>query len=200
MKKILLIVILLALLGGGYYVLSGRAKLPNVKQMVEQKAMSSIGDAIKNAVSLKCMYTDENGKSMTTYIKGTQVRMMGYTMAPGQTGNALMKDGKMYMWDDVKKQGSVIELNMEDVAGEAENAAKTAEAKPTSAGAVNWNDTLAGLEKIKDSCKPETIADSMFVVPTDVTFTDFAAQLEDAGIDVNKLMEEAKKMQATPTQ
>ena len=199
MKKIILIVIVLALLGGGYYVLSGKAQLPNVKQMVEQKAMNSIADAVKNAVSLKCVYTDETGKSMTTYIKGTQVRMTGYTMAPGQTGNALMKDGKMYMWDDVKKQGSVIELNMEDVPQGVEDAAKTADSKPASAGAVNWKDTLAGLEKIKDSCKPETIADSMFAVPTDVTFTDFAAQLEDAGIDVNKLMEEAKKMKLSPT-
>lgn len=200
MKKILLIVIVLAIFGGGYYVFSGKAQLPNVKQMVEQKAMNSIADAVKNAVSLKCMYTDENGKPMTTYIKGTQVRMTGYTMAPGQTGNALMKDGKMYMWDDVKKQGSVIELNMEDVAEGAQDAAKTMDKKPASAGSVNWKDTLAGLEKIKDSCKPEAIADSMFTVPSDVTFTDFAAQLEEAGIDVNKLMEEAKKMQTTPTQ
>lgn len=200
MKKLLLIIFVLALLGGGYYVFSGKAQLPNVKQMVEQKVTSSIADAVKNAVSLKCDYTDEQGNKMTTYVKGTNVRITGYTMAPGQTGNALMKDGKMYMWDDVKKQGSVIELNMEDVAEGAQDAADSMDSKPTSAGAVSWTDTLAGLEKIKDSCKPETIADSMFTVPTDVTFTDFAAQMKDAGIDVNKLMEEAKKMQTTPTQ
>ena len=46
---------------------------------------------------------------------------------------------------------------------------------------ANSADTLAELEKYKDSCKPTVVADSMFVPPADVKFQDLSKMMQQSG-------------------
>lgn len=201
MKKILLVLLAVFLLGGGYYVYSQKSSAPSPSgqpQPKKKNVITSIKDALAQSMSLACEYPDEKGNTITTYIKGSSVRIQGYAMGPGQGGGqVLMKDKKMYIWDDVKKQGTVIAIDTDAVKEQAQKM-KEEQAGAKSISSDKLGETIENLEKIKDHCKVSTVADSMFTVPTDVTFVDVAEQMKKSGIDVQKIMEEAKK-QASPT-
>lgn len=189
MKKFApVIVVILLLLIGGYFFLGqkGKTTLPGQVGQTQQgggNIITSIRDAMMKSMSLKCEYPDEKGNTITTYVKGENVRVMGFASEQnaGQ-GHILMKDKKIYMWDDKTKKGTTIDLNVEVTPGAAE----------TSEQVDQKEETIEELEKYKDYCKTEAVADSMFTVPTDVQFVDFAQQMKDAGVDLEKLMDQYK--------
>jgi len=88
-----------------------------------------------------------------------------------QYGNILMKDKKMYMWSDKTKQGFTLAIN------EPENISPVP--KKMGEGKVqerkDQESVLAQIEKYKDACKVEVIADSYFTVPSGVQFQDMDA-------------------------
>ena len=160
-------------------------------QNEEQKGsmFTSIKDALSKALSLECMYTDEKGDATKTYIKGGSVHVSLTLKNPTPDGysETLLKDKKMYMWNPTTKKGMVYTL--------PEKMMANLTPQPTSVSAMpkeretdeNKGDSfLSQVEKYKDACKPATLADSLFTIPTDVTFQ-----------DMSKLMEDATKMMPT---
>ena len=192
MKKILPVLVVLFLLGiGGYFFMSSKgAKTSNV--------FESIQDALSKSLSLKCVYKDEKGVQTTTYIKGGAVRVnMEGIKDNEQPGSIILKDKKMYMWNEVSKTGFTYTIT-EPVVTPGTDKLPTVDNKDAS--------VLAEIEKYKDSCKTEVIADSFFVPPADVKFQDMSAftenlmkQVPTTGVDqntvdqdyINELMKQA---------
>ncbi len=179
MKKVLIVVVLLLLLGGGYYYMTSKGMLPKTPQgsvttgtqsNSGTNVFTSIKDALSKSLSLKCVYKDEQGKETTTYIKGGAVRvMMQAGTDVSQPNNIVMKDLKMHMWSDASKTGFVLTLKQPEKVSPVVNNG--------TAGSSNQQEesVLATIEKYKNSCKTEVVADSMFSVPTDVKFQDMEA-------------------------
>lgn len=179
MKNLVPVVVILLLLGvGGYYFMnSQKAKPPVVEEKtagtVEQggNVFTSIKDALSRSLSLKCEYPNPDGKggTVTSYIKNGAVRVMSIAMGTQGNGSAIMKDNKMWIWDDVKKTGMMLSFDPSKVV------------KPTGGTASNDDQSakvLADLEKYKNYCKTEVVGDSLFTPPTDVKFTDLESMMK----------------------
>lgn len=184
MKKLLPVLLLLLLLGvGGYFYLTSRGMVPKAplgsagNTTQNGGIFTSIKDALSKSMSLKCVYKDEEGVETTTYIKGGALRVMMINAKEGeQPNNIVMKDKMMYMWNDTTKTGFSYKIEEpKDVTPIPTVEDKTVN-KET--GDDQKESVLAQIEKYKDTCKVETVVDSMFAVPTDVKFQDMSALQE----------------------
>src|SRR3990170_6335887 len=173
MKNLIVVLVVLALLGvGGYFYLSSRGMMPKVPT-----SFTSIKDALSKSLSLKCVYTDEDGVETTSYIKGGSVRVMMTGGADSeQPNNIVMKDKKMHMWSDASKTGFV--FTIEEPKDVTPFPTIEGQEERSQSGADQEESVLAQIEKYKDACKAEVIADSMFAIPTDVQFQDMNALQE----------------------
>lgn len=170
MKKVLPVIIVLLVVVAGYFLIGAKKPGTSLLQKPEGNVFTSIQDALSKSLSLKCVYKDEKGIQTTTYIKGGAVRvnMEGITDNE-QPGSIILKDKKMYMWNEVSKTGFTYTIT-EPVVTPGTDKAPAVDNKDAS--------VLAEIEKYKDSCKTEVIADSFFVPPSDVKFQDMSAFTE----------------------
>ncbi len=167
-NKLTVIVVVLVLLGVSGYFLMPKSPSNTAVNKSGETVFDSIKDAMSKSLSLKCVYKDEKGKETTTYIKGGAVRVMMQTDNDvNQPNNIVMKDMKMHMWSEAGKTGFVYTLNPENVTPGTGASADTDNEQQAS--------VLAQVEKYKDACKAEVVADSMFTIPTDVNFQDMSA-------------------------
>jgi hypothetical protein len=185
LSNLLIIIIVVAiLLVGGYFYLNYRGTGPGITgQKSGGTVFNSIQDALSRSISLQCEYPDNKGGKVTVYIKNGAVRVMGYSA--GQYGQALMKDNKMYVWDDKTKQGVVMSFNMQEMMK-----ANGAAGQPTGTVPNQGEDFLKSLEQYKNYCKPATVGGSVFNVPSDVKFVDFEQQMKNSGVDVQQMMQQ----------
>ena len=189
MKKLIPVAAIIILIAvGGYFFFiqkGGAPKTPGTPQTQQEgsKVISSIKDAITKSLPIKCEYPDDKGNTVTSYIKGEKMRVIGYATEDGTQGNTLIKGDKMYVWDDQTKKGTIITINKEAmmVTGGPTLPAETPDQK---------TETIENMEKYKDYCQVAVITDAIFEVPTDIQFTDLDEQMKDAGIDVQKMMEQ----------
>ncbi|MBI3366397.1 hypothetical protein HY041_02090 [Candidatus Roizmanbacteria bacterium] len=186
MKNLVAVIVLLGLLGvGGYYVMnSQKAKPP----MTEKKTpvstqqsgnvFTSIKDALTKSLSLKCEYPDPRTKAtVTTYIKNGAVRVMGMSIQNNKSSNAIIKDNKMWIWTEGDKQGMMLTLSIPAVG------------KPSGTPQIKEDQrerVLAEMERFKNNCKTETVDDSLFVPPSNVTFTDLQNMMKGVGNEMMK--------------
>ncbi len=182
MKNAVIGLVLLLVLGaGGYFYLSSRGMAPKVPGAMVgnnksggDSVFTSIKDALSKSVSLKCVYKDEEGVETTSYIKNGAVRvMMAGSADLNESNNFIMKDMKMYMWSDTTKEGIV--LTIEEPKDISPFPTLPDQEENDNDGSGQQESILATIEKYKDACKPEVVADSMFAVPTDVKFQDMDA-------------------------
>jgi flagellar basal body-associated protein FliL len=179
MKKIVLVLVIFILLGvGGYFYMSSKGTLQKApigagSNNSSSNVFTSIKDALSKSLSLKCTYKDEKGIQTTTYIKGGAIRvMMEEVKEKEQSNNVILKDKKMYMWNEITKTGIIFTMT-EPKISPVKVAGKIPEA-PTNKDAS----LLAEIEKYKDSCRAEIIEDSFFTPPADVKFQDMSAFTE----------------------
>jgi len=182
-QKMLVIALLVAvlLLGMGGYIF--------MRQMTPQKSpivavgvtpteklgmFGSLKDALSKSLSLECAYT-ENDIKTTVYIKAGMVRANMIGTTPSQNGSVIVRDEKMYYWNG--KQGMMMAFDIDAMQQEED------EAVSDTPGTM-----LEGLEKFKQNCKPSTIADTVFTIPTDVKF-----------VDQTRMMESMQQMQKSVT-
>ncbi len=185
MKNLIPVVVVLLLLGVGGYVFmnSQKAKPVTMEKKTsgstqqEGNVFTSIRDALAKSLSLKCEYPNPDGKGgkVTSYIKNGAVRVMNMGMNTEGYGHAIMKDSKMWIWSEGKNEGMMLTLNKP----EAEKAA--AEKKEDQSEQV-----LEEMEKYKNSCKTEVVADSLFTPPANVRFADLEGMMKKAGSDMMK--------------
>ena len=157
---IIIVVALLALAGIGWYLMKGKGTMGSNSA---GSAFSSIKDALSKSVSLKCEF-DENGTHTVTYIKNGAIRADMTNPNPEQSGSMIMKEKKMYFWNE--KEGYVMEIpDYKDVE-------VTESEKPSQS-----EDFMKELETYKDKCKADVVSDSLFTPPSDVTFSDMSQMM-----------------------
>lgn len=170
MKKVLPVIVVLLVVVAGYFLIGSKKPGTPLLQKPEGNIFTSIQDALSKSLSLKCVYKDEQGVQTTTYIKGGAVRVnMEGIKDNEQPGSIILKDKKMYMWNEVSKTGFTYTIT-EPIVTPGTDKAPAVDNKDAS--------VLAEIEKYKDSCKTEIIADSFFVPPSDVRFQDMSAFTE----------------------
>jgi hypothetical protein len=175
MKKIVPVLVILFLLGAsGYVYMNSKGVVPKTPfetatNTGSTNVFSSIKDALSKSLSLKCVYKDEQGIQTTTYIKGGAVRVaMEGIKEKDQPNSIILKDKKMYMWNEISKTGFTFIITEP----------KVTPGKLSETAANKDESVLAGIEKYKNSCKTTVIADSFFTVPIDVKFQDMSAFTE----------------------
>ncbi len=190
-KGLIIVVVVLLLLGAGYFFFNQNATktLPGIGQQKGGGVFSSIQDALSRSLTLQCEYPDDKGNKTTVYIKGGAIRVMGYSVGEGQAqGHTLMKDNKMYIWNDDSKEGMVFAFNPQEIQKSAESIKnEMAGAKQT---ANQGEDFVKGLEQYKQYCKSASVPDSVFSLPSGIKFVDLEQQMKDSGVDVQKMMQQ----------
>lgn len=186
-KTILIIVVLVivVILGaGGYYFLSKGKQLKQTAsdvakqntvptQPANESMINSIKDALMGSQSLQCTFTDEQGRQIVSYIKSGAIRSDFTAPDPKQSGSMIYKDKKMYFWNGT--QGTVMSFDM--MATSESMTPPEKESQTSQANGQSPNDFVQELEKYKESCKQDTVADTIFVPPTNVKFNDISAMM-----------------------
>lgn len=163
----------------------------------EQDVFTSIKDALSKSVSLECTYKDDAGAENKTYIKAGAVRTMMTAKNTDDPNNFIMKDSKMYSWNETSKKGFMMKFEIpKDISPLPTSAVKGEQ--PTENQGESY---LAQIEKYKDACKPGVVDESLFTPPADVTFQDYSSmmekvqeQMKDVQKDNSKDSEEIKKL------
>lgn len=126
---------------------------------------SSIQDALSKNLVLKCDIKTPEGSKTTTYIKAGKIRVDTTGKTADAAGSVIMKDNKMYFWND--QGGFMMEFNLSDIEKNTQdNAQQTNVQDP--------KEYLSMIEKYKDSCSPAAVDDSLFVPPANVKFQDLS--------------------------
>lgn len=191
MKKVVLALTSLLVLTLAGCSLGGRAQVNNesttptpTTAQTSGNVFTSIKDALSKSLTLQCSYPDATGKTtVTTYIKNGAIRVSNVSMAE-KSGNAIMKDNQMWVWNDTDKTGMILSFNTTEASPTGKQTPSTSQ---TSANNNNpGGSILDNLEKFKQYCKPGVVADSMFTPPTDVKFTDLSKAMQNLGKDLQK--------------
>lgn len=204
-KKIVPVVIILLLLAAGYYL-----KMKPTTMSGGQSTNSGLSEAKQFADAIN------SGKPTTcTLTKGTDVmeyQVKGKLMAAkitmsveGKTTTSnMINDGSyLYMWADGQNQGTKTAIPTEE---EAKAMAEKAKEYQQNTPAAPKFEGEADYEAFKNqgyviNCKASSVSDSIFVPPSDVTFTDPAAMMQQftqsqgGQIDYKKLQEQYSGMQ-----
>lgn len=171
-KKIAIgIAVVILLAGGAYYFQSqNKSKVSDDGQMTNEKKgagntiAESIRDMMNRGAVLECTY-EADGEKTTAYIKGKSVRSTSALSSdPKAPNNFLYIDSKIYFWNDTTKEGMFMSA--------PEQTGKTPESTQFDKD-IN-TDIVGQLEQYKNSCKPSSVSDSLFTVPSNVKFQDFS--------------------------
>ncbi|MBP6044973.1 MAG: hypothetical protein WAT72_01870 [Microgenomates group bacterium] len=176
-KKVLAVVVVLLLLAAGYFLMNksgsnGGSLVTGTQTQPGKLSFTSIQDALSRSLSLECTFTDDNGRQTKTYMKAGAVRTDFTGSKAEESGSMILKDKKMYSWNDTTKQGFMMQVP--DLKITPTQNSKTGAGKGT-----NPADALAMIEKYKSSCKPGTVADSLFTPPAEIKFTDYSNMMKD---------------------
>lgn len=176
-KKVLAVVVVLLLFAAGYFLMNksgsnGGSLVTGTQTQPGKLSFTSIQDALSRSLSLECTFTDDNGRQTKTYMKAGAVRTDFTGSKAEESGSMILKDKKMYSWNDTTKQGFMMQVP--DLKITPTQNSKTGAGKGT-----NPADALAMIEKYKSSCKPGTVADSLFTPPAEIKFTDYSNMMKD---------------------
>lgn len=163
---VILVIILLLAAGSVYYYMQKQTKMPVVQQALQAKnttAFSSIQDALNKSLSLQCDFTDANKTHTVAYIKNGAIRAeVTSPTNPEENGSILVKNKTIYYWT-AQKTGMMLAMPTISVTPVAETPVPQQNTETS---------LLASLEQYKKYCKVAVVASSLFIVPTDVKFTD----------------------------
>jgi hypothetical protein len=157
MKKVIFLVCLILVLGGCGKEAQNQQQSQTQNQ--EDKGIfSSIKDAFNRSLTLRCEFTDESGNKSVNYIKNKMIRTE--TIQDGKQMYGLFRDNKMYLWGTDSNQGMI--FNLDEM---------NANAQPGNEQVQTADEIINGLEQFKDKCRVDNVADTLFAVPSDVTFS-----------------------------
>ena len=145
----------------------GTSPLANLSKSAPDDLVTS---AISGSGSVKCEYTDDEGHVVTAYIKGGNMRT---DLTGGQEGamSIIYKDKTSWTWDNTTKQG------MKYTAPKVEEADEVVDGETQDSDSQNSDEIATEIEQYKESCKNESVDDSMFDAPADVTFQDYSQMM-----------------------
>lgn len=171
-KKTLLViglVLLVLVVVGSFYLKSPKNSVSNSES--DKSIFTSVKDAVSKKMTIACDFKDETGGSIKSYIKDGSVRIISTGETSSKSGDVLIKDKVMYMWDIKTKQGFIYNIPDSDDSG--------ANSGVSEENIVSSDSYLSMIDRYKDSCSVSVVEDSYFEVPSDVNFQDMSKLLED---------------------
>lgn len=172
--------VLIIVAGGGIYIATKDKDNANnvTTQSTSQntqttaKTSTSIKGLLAQNKNLKCTFNatepDGSKSSGTAYIAGQRMRGNFRVQPAGeaeQKGNLLRDDSYQYIWSDDSKTG----LKIANSSTESTSSEQQSEQN---------NQTIDQDKNYDFECSEWTVDESQFTVPTDVTFTDYSAQIK----------------------
>jgi hypothetical protein len=161
---------------------------PEPTQLQSNKEMITtsqrISQAMLNNVSMKCEIKKKDGSDVITYeIKGKKTKASGASLSGNKGIGYVLNDGGeyMYIWNSLEKKGVKMSLKTTDP-----SASPMAGQKYDDFSNENTQKAYEDQGYTYD-CEEVSLADSVFVAPADVTFT-----------DLSKMMDSMKQMQVSP--
>jgi hypothetical protein len=149
---------------------SENAPISQPAQNETNPLFSSIRDAMNRGLSLECTFTDQDGQTSISYVKGKNV----YTTLKNPSDknspdNFLLLDQSLYFWQTGSKDGLMVTVDA-STSQKVQEQTKGAEDVDK---AIN-TDILGAIDRYKSNCKEATVSDSVFKKPTGVTFQNFS--------------------------
>lgn len=133
----------------------------------ESLTRGSIANLLTSGKNVNCAMTYPDGKgSGTIYVSGHKMRgdFMVNAEAMGEVKSSMIQDGEYaYMWSDVDKKGTKF---------------KVAGIGTPSPAANSKTESVDVNQEVDLKCSSWGVDSSMFIVPTDVEFTDMSAMME----------------------
>lgn len=168
------------------------AEAPNQEQS-QQEIMNEwqqVGNAVANGESVMCQIrnieTDEVGDY---YMQGEKIKyQFEHPTDPQQSGSFISDGEYIYSWNTENKQGMKFKIDVqEETQQQMENMQQPENDVPDFTDESTWKEYENTGYTI--DCEVSDIADSEFVPPADITFTDFSEMmmnaLNNAGTDFN---------------
>ncbi len=171
MKKFFsFLIIIVLIISGGIYLKSKESVPKNnqptnatqtKKEENQQKSKNNfLEEALKNNISVKCVYEDIEKNQVITYFKGDKLYTQIKQTKPG-VNNFLYVNKKAYLWDDKTKTGMTLLID--------ENNQQTNEVAESF---KDKNKIATEIQKYKYECKKENFSDSLFQPPKNIVFQD----------------------------
>jgi hypothetical protein len=186
MHKIIGLVAMLGIVGGGIYWYTNKpaggptsTETQSADSSEEGGLMSSLKDVVASGKAMHCTYTlDESGIVTESWIQGDKMRTES-TVESMKTFMVADKDTH-HIWNSANKQGMKITTACMEKMKQLTPAQEDKKMP-------SIQDTKAAFDFAKNvKCKPTSAVDTS--VPTDITFTDQCAAMEDS----MKMMEQMK--------
>lgn len=193
MGKIISLVIVAVVLVGGFLYWNSQKKsssesvaaTQSVPEMMPEKGMiSSIREAMGLGEKMQCTYSVKNGDvpvESSVVVDGGKYRST--SMVGGMTVQALFDGEYQYSWTSASKTG--MKMSKDCLVKMASWAKETTEKLPTMPESRDMEKTFDMAEGVKCVPAPETD----FTVPSDITFTDQCAMMEQS-MEMMKEMKE----------
>lgn len=189
MKKWIIIAVVAILLfaGGAYLLFANNQTTTPTQQSSPQTAEQTKNDEnsitgnifslLQSGQNVACTFSstaDDTSSSGTVYVSGKNMRGDFQSTINSQTSNThMIRDGEwMYTWTDGQTTGLKLKITEEDERQGKEMAEKMESDKKNQGFDIS--------QQVDYSCKPWGVDQSKFTVPSNVTFTDLSAQMEDA--------------------
>lgn len=183
MKKFFPILIFILLITSLGIYLNSKGSIPKTNQSIDNrqnqtkketnnKTNNFLEEALKNKISVKCVYQDAEKNQVISYFKGDKVYIQINQTKPG-FNNFLYIDKKAYMWENKTKTGMMLLIDESNQS--TDNIADTFKDK---------NKIAMEIQKYQYECKKENLNDSFFQPPKDIVFQDLT-QLQQGFSDIN---------------
>ncbi len=144
----------------------GSLPIPSRSNITENTIFSA-KEALTKGTSVKCEYTDPQGRKGIIYANAGRVRVEGY--GQGEEASYSIFNGlKSYTWSPTTKKGYVFTIP-EITPGVTVTPADTR---------ADLNVAVDALEGYEQKCTNENVLGEMFEPPADVTFEDLSAMME----------------------
>ncbi|HRN96105.1 MAG TPA: hypothetical protein PLD54_01525 [Candidatus Levybacteria bacterium] len=158
-KLLLIGAVVLLVLGGAFFYFQSSGNSP---LNVTNDPMKSMENALTGSGSVRCEFTDEDGRNITTYVKNGQIRS-DFTGGEEGQGGMIFKNDTIWTWDQTTMQGFTMVVPKTD--GTEDDAVDNGQSP------VNQKKEIEDqIEKYKESCNNENVSDSVFEPPSDITF------------------------------
>lgn len=196
-KNTLLVIIALAIVAGGLFYLKSRPQGPasdisiNSDQSMSEVATEAqkFAAAVESGEPYTCTLTQDD-TTMTYQLMGEKMFM---TIATPTSTNYAIKDGTyLYSWSNQADQGSKFKLSTKE-----ELAAKASDSpEPSEVPTFTEEDYDAYQQQgYSITCTKDSFGSEVFTPPTNITFIDPTAMMQDAmGEDGTPSMEELEQM------
>lgn len=177
MAGVVLVLVLLAV--GAFLILPKTSQKTvneeNMGMMADNTTTKTIRDLMAMTANQSCSFSDDMGNSGTLYSGGGSVRVDAQSMhddAP--VTSHLVSDGNyMYLWGDDSTEGMKMGIN------------EIEEAQANTSSQYNTPKAFDVNESVNYECNPWSVDDTMFALPSNITFTDFSKMMEDAMNSMN---------------